>query len=54
MDFLPTDLAERLQVRAGSKCAVLEVTLTFLMPMLPLQLQLCQCLGVTRLRGETQ
>lgn len=41
LDLLPTDLAERLQVRTGGKRAVLQVPLTFLVPVLPLQLQLC-------------
>ena len=54
LNFLPTDLAERLQVRTGGERAILEMTLTFLMPVLPLQLQLCQRLGVSRLRGKTQ
>lgn len=54
LDFLPTDLAERLQVGTGSKRAVLEVTLAFLVPVLPLQLQLCQRLGVARLRRKTR
>lgn len=34
-------LAERLQVRIGDKRAILEVPLTFLMPVLPLELELC-------------
>lgn len=41
LDLLPTDLAERLQVRTGGKRAVLQVPLAFLVPVLPLQLQLC-------------
>lgn len=41
LELFPTDLAERLQVRTGGKRAILEVPLTFLVPVLPLQLQLC-------------
>lgn len=40
LDLLPTDLAERLEVRTGGERAVLEVPLTSLVPVLPLQLQL--------------
>ena len=40
LDLLPTDLAERLEVRTGGERAVLEVPLTFFVPVLPLQLQL--------------
>lgn len=42
-------LAERLQAGAGCECAVLQVPLTLLTPMLPLQLQLRQSLSVARL-----
>ena len=43
-------LAERLQVWTGGERAVLQVPLTLLVPVLPLELQLCQGLCVTRLR----
>lgn len=54
LDLLPTDLAKRLEVRTGGECAILEVPLALLVPVLPLQLQLGQRLSVTRLRQETQ
>lgn len=40
LDLLPTDLAERLEMRTGGERAILEVPLTSLVPVLPLQLQL--------------
>lgn len=48
-----THLADGLHVGIGSKSSILQIPLTFLMPVLPLQLQLCQCLGVAKLnRGN--
>ena len=48
-DPLPADLAEGLEVGVGGECAVLEVPLAFLVPVLPPQLQLRQGLRVPRL-----
>ncbi|MEJ1269305.1 nucleoporin 85 [Cricetulus griseus] len=46
-------LAESLQAGAGCERAVLQVPLTFLTPVLPLQLQFSQRLSVARLRDGT-
>lgn len=48
-------LADGLHVGIGSKSPILQIALTFFMPVLPLQLHLGQCLGVAELdRGKIQ